>query len=118
MTEICGGGPATQKSIEEHIQVHNFIRSYQTRGFLVADLDPLGIVRSKPIKTKSGMQLKANEMVLMHNKDFLKGKLAYDYVLKKYKDCFIKTENVNLDKKFLLPQTTYIGGDEKRLSFR
>lgn len=73
LSKFCGGGNASAEQIEDHLQVHNVIRNYQTRGFLAANLDPLGITTHPKLVTKSGMQLNANEKVLMHDSKFFKG---------------------------------------------
>ncbi|KAM7355070.1 2-oxoglutarate dehydrogenase-like, mitochondrial [Cochliomyia hominivorax] len=101
ISQFCGStaNSINESKIEDHIQVHNVIRSYQTRGFLAANLDPLGITSHEKLITKSGMKLNANEKVLLHNSKFFK-------------------ESTHLDEKFKLPQTTYIHGEEKELSFR
>ncbi|XP_065359562.1 2-oxoglutarate dehydrogenase-like, mitochondrial [Calliphora vicina] len=102
ISQVCGGSSsinANEQLIEDNIQVHNVVRSYQTRGFLAANLDPLGITTHEKMITKSGMQLNANEKVLLQNSKFFR-------------------EATHLDDKFKLPQTTYIHGEEKELSFR
>ncbi|XP_075163600.1 2-oxoglutarate dehydrogenase-like, mitochondrial isoform X1 [Haematobia irritans] len=99
ISQFCCGGGLNQKAIDDHILVNDIIRSYQTRGFLAANLDPLGIVTHSKTVTKCGVQLNANENV------FIKGD-------------FFKDER-NLDQTFKLTgTTTFIGGDETELTFR
>ncbi|XP_019894314.2 2-oxoglutarate dehydrogenase-like, mitochondrial [Musca domestica] len=99
ISQFCSGGGSAQKAIDDHILVHDIIRSYQTRGFLAANLDPLGIISHNKTMTKCGMQLNANENVFI-KADFFK-------------------EDRNLDQSIKLTgATTSIGGDEQELSFR
>uniref|UniRef100_A0A1B0AEU2 2-oxoglutarate dehydrogenase, mitochondrial n=1 Tax=Glossina pallidipes TaxID=7398 RepID=A0A1B0AEU2_GLOPL len=72
LSHLCGHNPRSE-IIEGHLNAQSVIRSYQTRGFLTADLDPLGITQSKKITTPCGMELRATEAVLMMVSNFVKG---------------------------------------------
>uniref|UniRef100_A0A0X3QC74 2-oxoglutarate dehydrogenase, mitochondrial n=1 Tax=Schistocephalus solidus TaxID=70667 RepID=A0A0X3QC74_SCHSO len=75
------------KLIEEHLAVQTIIRSYQVRGHLVAQLDPLGIVsQSKNVR---------------------------ETVYGRYLG---ETGIPDMNKVFRLPRTTYIGGDQTELT--
>ena len=74
---------------------------------MVANLDPLGIVRHKKLVTKSGMTLNANEEVLLQNSKFFKGKHGYiiDFVI----DLFAK---LRLKSNLFTFGTLQLGGRE------
>ncbi|XP_017882188.1 2-oxoglutarate dehydrogenase, mitochondrial isoform X6 [Ceratina calcarata] len=97
-----GGGsqlsqmPINEKVIDDHLAVQAIIRSYQARGHLVADLDPLGIMRTDLIHTHYAARKGAPEQVLRQ------------YML----------EESDMDRVFKLPSTTFIGGKEKSLPLR
>ncbi|XP_043268320.1 2-oxoglutarate dehydrogenase, mitochondrial isoform X5 [Venturia canescens] len=97
-----GGGsqlsqmPVNEKIIDDHLAVQAIIRSYQARGHLVADLDPLGIMRNDLIHTHYAARKGAPERVLRQ------------YML----------EDSDMDRVFKLPSTTFIGGKEKSLPLR
>lgn len=97
-----GGGsqlgqvPVNEKIIDDHLAVQAIIRSYQARGHLVADLDPLGIMRTDLIHTHYAARKGAPEQVLRQ------------YML----------EESDMDRVFKLPSTTFIGGKEKSLPLR
>ncbi|OON21930.1 oxoglutarate dehydrogenase (succinyl-transferring), E1 component [Opisthorchis viverrini] len=78
------------KTIEDHLAVQAIIRSYQVRGHLAAHLDPLGITCPS-----AG---------------------AARYIV--YKRYLRDGGEPDLDKTFLLPPTTYIGGDKNELTLR
>ncbi|KRX18979.1 2-oxoglutarate dehydrogenase, mitochondrial, partial [Trichinella nelsoni] len=75
-------------TISDHAKVQQLIKSYQTRGHHIADLDPLGI-----------------------NKADLDDTVAPELELSTYN----LTEK-DLNREFLLPNTTYIGGDRSVLT--
>lgn len=89
---------STEKlSVELHLKVQSIIRSYQLRGHMVADLDPLGII-THPLNTSAGITRRANDSVTRHYFDFIES---------------------DMDREFLLPDITRIGGnDEKMLKLR
>ncbi|TMS38900.1 hypothetical protein L596_005524 [Steinernema carpocapsae] len=82
-------GSATQ-SIQDHLKIQLLIRSYQTRGHNIADLDPLGI----------------NSADL---DDTIPPELELEFYGLSEKD---------LDREFILPPTTFIAGDTKSLTLR
>jgi len=85
-----------EKTIDDHLAVQAIIRSYQSRGHLVADLDPLGITTSA-MKEIGGTKRRANENVT-----------------RKY----FSFGEKDMERVFKLPSTTYIGGNEKALPLR
>ncbi|XP_033193395.1 2-oxoglutarate dehydrogenase, mitochondrial isoform X5 [Bombus vosnesenskii] len=97
-----GGGtqlsqiPVNEKIIDDHLAVQAIIRSYQARGHLVADLDPLGIMQTD----------------LIHN-HYAARKGSPEQVLRQY-----MLEESDMDRIFKLPSTTFIGGKEKSLPLR
>jgi 2-oxoglutarate dehydrogenase E1 component len=78
------------RAINDHLKIQLLIRSYQTRGHNVADLDPLGI----------------NSADL---DDTIPRELELD---------FYGFSEQDLDREFLLPPTTFIGGDKATLPLR
>ncbi|KAI6222065.1 Dehydrogenase and Transketolase domain containing protein [Aphelenchoides besseyi] len=76
--------------IHDHLKIQLLIRSYQTRGHNIADLDPLGI----------------NSADL---DDTIPRELEMDFYGFTEKD---------LDREFLLPPTTFIGGEKTALTLR
>ncbi|TKR81794.1 hypothetical protein L596_015612 [Steinernema carpocapsae] len=82
-------GSSTQ-SIQDHLKIQLLIRSYQTRGHNIADLDPLGI----------------NSADL---DDTIPPELELEFYGLSEKD---------LDREFILPPTTFIAGDAKSLTLR
>ncbi|XP_015438559.1 PREDICTED: 2-oxoglutarate dehydrogenase, mitochondrial isoform X1 [Dufourea novaeangliae] len=97
-----GGGsqlsqiPVNEKIIDDHLAVQAIIRSYQARGHLVADLDPLGIMQTDLIHTHYAARKGSPEQVLRQ------------YML----------EESDMDRIFKLPSTTFIGGKDKSLPLR
>ncbi|KAI8428549.1 hypothetical protein MSG28_007312 [Choristoneura fumiferana] len=51
MPSISAGSPINEKIIDDHLAVQAIIRSYQSRGHLVAHLDPLGISTGDPVSS-------------------------------------------------------------------
>ncbi|XP_026471313.1 2-oxoglutarate dehydrogenase, mitochondrial-like [Ctenocephalides felis] len=80
-----GMGTADEKNIDDHLAVQNIIRSYQVRGHLVAELDPLGIMYADLHGKFTGTKASQSEIGL------------------------------DMEKTFKLPFTTFIGGSEKSL---
>ncbi|XP_021697107.1 2-oxoglutarate dehydrogenase, mitochondrial isoform X5 [Aedes aegypti] len=98
---LAGGSSAVgtridDKLIDDHLAVQAIIRSYQSRGHLVADLDPLGILNAD-VKRDLEHNLRANEKVTRSYMNF---------------------EEADMDRVFKLPSTTFIGGKEKFLPLR
>ncbi|CAL1677275.1 unnamed protein product [Lasius platythorax] len=91
-----GQASVNEKIIDDHLAVQAIIRSYQARGHLVADLDPLGIMQTDLIHTHYAARKGAPEQVLRQ------------YML----------EESDMDRVFKLPSTTFIGGKEKSLPLR
>ncbi|KAL6422033.1 hypothetical protein ACFW04_010845 [Cataglyphis niger] len=91
-----GQAPVNEKIIDDHLAVQAIIRSYQARGHLVADLDPLGIMQTDLIHTHYAARKGSPEQVLRQ------------YML----------EESDMDRVFKLPSTTFIGGKEKSLPLR
>uniref|UniRef100_A0AC35TYH7 Oxoglutarate dehydrogenase (succinyl-transferring) n=1 Tax=Rhabditophanes sp. KR3021 TaxID=114890 RepID=A0AC35TYH7_9BILA len=83
-------GVSGTKAIQDHLNVQLLIRSYQTRGHNIADLDPLGI-NSADLDDTIPPELELS---------------------------FYGFTEADLDRTFLLPPTTYIGGQEKSLTLR
>ncbi|XP_023245263.1 2-oxoglutarate dehydrogenase, mitochondrial isoform X2 [Copidosoma floridanum] len=91
-----GQAPVNEKIIDDHLAVQAIIRSYQARGHLVADLDPLGIMQTDLVHTHYAARKGSPEQVLRQ------------YML----------EETDMDRVFKLPSTTFIGGQEKSLPLR
>merc|ERR1711963_1126647 len=83
-----GGGAPSAEIIDAHLAVQGTIRSYQVRGHLAAQIDPLGLNNMDSEK--------ARNMIIRS----------------------VKVDEKDLDKEFQLPQTTWIGGDQKTLPLR
>ncbi|XP_055629734.1 2-oxoglutarate dehydrogenase complex component E1 isoform X2 [Toxorhynchites rutilus septentrionalis] len=90
------GGRIDDKLIDDHLAVQAIIRSYQSRGHLVADIDPLGIINAE-IQRDTDNNLRANEKVTRTYMNF---------------------EESDMDRVFKLPSTTFIGGKDKFLPLR
>ncbi|XP_044750201.1 2-oxoglutarate dehydrogenase, mitochondrial isoform X5 [Coccinella septempunctata] len=92
----AAGAPVSEKVIDDHLAVQAIIRSYQARGHLVAQLDPLGIMyadRTTTISDRKGA--------------------APDEIIRQH-----KLDEADMDRVFKLPSTTFIGGKEKQLPLR
>ncbi|XP_022901926.1 2-oxoglutarate dehydrogenase complex component E1 isoform X3 [Onthophagus taurus] len=84
------------KIIEDHLAVQAIIRSYQSRGHLVAQVDPLGIMysdRSTTITERQGSP--PDEVVRQH-----------------------RLNDTDMERMFKLPSTTFIGGKETSLPLK
>lgn len=88
--------PVSRDDIDINLNLQSTIRSYQQRGHLVADLDPLGII-SYPVRTDLGVPMRANESVT-----------------RKY----LKFQKSDLEKQFQLPSSTLIGGADKTMKLK
>ncbi|CAD5115417.1 DgyrCDS4392 [Dimorphilus gyrociliatus] len=84
-------GPNSDKDVQDHLAVQALIRMYQIRGHVLAKLDPLEIKESE----------KANDNLSTY----------YDRVENQ-----LLTEDAN--RVFKLPETTFIGGEEKSLPLK
>ncbi|XP_058983499.1 2-oxoglutarate dehydrogenase-like, mitochondrial isoform X1 [Musca domestica] len=93
------GAAPDSKTIDDHLAVQAIIRSYQARGHLASELDPLGILTVEKIQAKDGLKRRANEDVLRQHSEFLFGEQ-------------------DMERQFKLPSTTFIGGEEKQLPLR
>ncbi|CAF0807367.1 unnamed protein product [Rotaria sordida] len=82
--------PLDMQAIQDHMAIQALVRSYQMRGHKLAQLDPLGL---------SSADLDAERP---HD-------LTYT---------FYNFNEADLDRKFTVPQITFIGGQEKELSLR
>uniref|UniRef100_A0A915CDW9 2-oxoglutarate dehydrogenase, mitochondrial n=1 Tax=Parascaris univalens TaxID=6257 RepID=A0A915CDW9_PARUN len=78
------------KDITDHLKVQLLIRSYQTRGHNIADLDPLGI----------------NSAALD------------DTIPPELDPQFYGLTEQDMDREFILPMSTFIGGDKPSLTLR
>ncbi|XP_017784417.1 PREDICTED: 2-oxoglutarate dehydrogenase, mitochondrial isoform X2 [Nicrophorus vespilloides] len=90
------GGAISEKTIDDHLAVQAIIRSYQARGHLVAQLDPLGIMYTDRSTTFSDRHGSPPD------------KITRQYSLKE----------TDMDRSFKLPSTTFIGGKDKQLPLR
>ncbi|XP_037299470.1 2-oxoglutarate dehydrogenase, mitochondrial isoform X1 [Manduca sexta] len=100
MPSIAAGSPINEKIIDDHLAVQAIIRSYQSRGHLVAQLDPLGISTGDPVSSgdwHGGMRAFANEAVIRQH---------------------VRFDEADMDRVFKLPSTTFIGEKEKALPLR
>lgn len=89
---ISGPGSATtDKLIRDHLSVQSIIRSFQIRGHAAAELDPLGITSAELEASGTPAEL----------------------VVKNY-----DLDELDMDRMFTLPKTTFIGGNTNTLSLR
>merc|ERR1719348_1440937 len=82
------GGQASSQVIDAHLAVQGTIRSYQVRGHLAANIDPLGL---------NNMSMEAAKKMIIRS---------------------VTVDEKDLDTVFQLPKTTFIGGKEKSLPLR
>nr|AHB50494.1 oxoglutarate dehydrogenase [Mayetiola destructor] len=109
-----------EKIIDDHLAVQAIIRSYQSRGHLVADLDPLGITTSAP-KEIGGTKRRANENIRGHHIADLdplginsnKFEEPIKFIHANY-----DFDEKDMERVFKLPSTTFIGGQDKALPLR
>nr|XP_014341840.1 PREDICTED: 2-oxoglutarate dehydrogenase-like, mitochondrial isoform X2 [Latimeria chalumnae] len=87
--------PKAEKLVEDHLAVQSLIRAYQIRGHHIAQLDPLGILDAD-----------------------LDSSVPSDLITTSDKLAFYGLNESDLDKKFRLPLTTFIGGTETLLSLQ
>ncbi|CAK1553534.1 unnamed protein product [Leptosia nina] len=62
MPSIASGSPINEKIIDDHLAVQAIIRSYQARGHLAADVDPLGITTAN--LPQLGMRAPSSELIM------------------------------------------------------
>ncbi|XP_037299474.1 2-oxoglutarate dehydrogenase, mitochondrial isoform X3 [Manduca sexta] len=95
MPSIAAGSPINEKIIDDHLAVQAIIRSYQARGHLAADVDPLGITTAN--LPQLGMRAPRSELIMRKYFNF---------------------DEADMDRVFKLPSTTFIGEKEKALPLR
>ncbi|XP_049866076.1 2-oxoglutarate dehydrogenase complex component E1 isoform X2 [Pectinophora gossypiella] len=95
MPSIAAGSPINEKIIDDHLAVQAIIRSYQARGHLAADVDPLGITTAN--LPALGMRAPRSELIMRKYFNF---------------------DEADMDRVFKLPSTTFIGEKEKALPLR
>ncbi|CAG5027398.1 unnamed protein product [Parnassius apollo] len=95
MPSIASGSPINEKIIDDHLAVQAIIRSYQARGHLAADVDPLGITTAD--LPALGMRALGSELIMRKYFNF---------------------DEADMDRVFKLPSTTFIGEKEKALPLR
>ncbi|CAK1604059.1 unnamed protein product [Parnassius mnemosyne] len=95
MPSIASGSPINEKIIDDHLAVQAIIRSYQARGHLAADVDPLGITTAE--LPALGMRALGSELIMRKYFNF---------------------DEADMDRVFKLPSTTFIGEKEKALPLR
>lgn len=83
--------------IDLNVHITSMIRSYQQRGHLVADLDPLGIIATHEVRSDLGVQMRVNDLVTRYPLNI--------------------TLN-DMEKQMKLPASTFIGGKETSLPLR
>ncbi|KAL2720928.1 hypothetical protein V1478_009974 [Vespula squamosa] len=86
-----------ERFINKTLDIDSTIRAYQTRGHLIADLDPLGIQNPDSAKLRGTANLPPSIVV----REYLKGMTEDD-----------------MNKEFLLTRSTMIGGEKKSLPLR
>jgi len=85
---LVKGGGADGHMVEAHLAVQGAIRSYQVRGHLAAQIDPLGLNNMEKDKAKN--------MIIRS----------------------VKVDEKDFDTEFQLPTTTWIGGEQKSLPLK
>ncbi|XP_015787253.1 2-oxoglutarate dehydrogenase, mitochondrial [Tetranychus urticae] len=88
--------PVDATSIDDHLSVQAIIRSYQVRGHLAAQLDPLDITSANIYLQQSEGAPSSPETVLRHH----------------------RLDERDMDREFKLPKNTYIGGEDQVLTLR
>uniref|UniRef100_A0A336L978 2-oxoglutarate dehydrogenase, mitochondrial n=1 Tax=Culicoides sonorensis TaxID=179676 RepID=A0A336L978_CULSO len=123
---MAGGmahGRIDDKLIDDHLAVQAIIRSYQSRGHLAADFDPLGIVNNETQVGPDGIARRANEKIRGHSAAMLDPLDIKNADLKGRNPIYhihasFNFEEADMDRVFKLPSTTFIGGKEKFLPLR
>ncbi|VEL41029.1 unnamed protein product [Protopolystoma xenopodis] len=105
------------KIIEDHLAVQAIIRSYQSLGHRVAVLDPLGILSASldgsiPPELTHGFYNLGMSCLVSHESG------APWFAIFIYNANIFFTGELDMDKTFRLPPTTYIGGDKQELTLR
>ncbi|KAJ1365206.1 2-oxoglutarate dehydrogenase, mitochondrial [Parelaphostrongylus tenuis] len=90
MTAMTSPSSTSIQSISDHLKIQLLIRSFQTRGHNIADLDPLGI-NSVDLDETIPPELELS---------------------------FYGFGERDLEREFLLPPTTFIGGDKPSLTLK
>lgn len=85
---LVAGAQPSHQVIDAHLAVQGTIRSYQVRGHLAAQIDPLGL---------NNMDREQAKKMIIRS---------------------VTVDEKDLDTVFQLPQTTFIGGAEKALPLR
>jgi 2-oxoglutarate dehydrogenase E1 component len=85
---LGGGGAPDSHIIDAHLAVQGTIRSYQVRGHLAAQIDPLGLNNME--------REKAKKMIIRS----------------------VTVDQKDMETVFQLPNTTWIGGKEKQLPLK
>ncbi|CAG9785174.1 unnamed protein product [Diatraea saccharalis] len=148
MPSIASGSPINEKIIDDHLAVQAIIRSYQARGHLAADVDPLGITTAN--LPELGMRAPRSELIMRKYFNFdplgiatgdptssgeWHGGLrafANEAVIRQHVrfgmkhstkiyiaiDIGMSTDEADMDRVFKLPSTTFIGEKEKALPLR
>ncbi|KAI4497236.1 hypothetical protein M0802_007720 [Mischocyttarus mexicanus] len=96
-TSSSFGQSQSDNYINNTLDIDATIRAYQTRGHLIADLDPLGIQNPDSVKLQGTAKLPPAIVV----REYLKGITETD-----------------MDKEFLLTKSTMIGGTKTSLPLR
>ncbi|KAF9814051.1 hypothetical protein SFRURICE_004398 [Spodoptera frugiperda] len=134
MPSIAAGSPINEKIIDDHLAVQAIIRSYQARGHLAADVDPLGITTAN--LPQLGMRGPSSELIMRKYFNFVAhldplgiavgdpissnewhGGLrafANEAVIRQH----VRFDEADMDRVFKLPSTTFIGEKEKALPLR
>ncbi|VVC92900.1 unnamed protein product [Leptidea sinapis] len=128
------GSPINEKIIDDHLAVQAIIRSYQARGHLAADVDPLGITTAN--LPQLGMRAPSSELIMrkyfnfvahldplgistgdpISSGDWHGGLRAFanEAVIRQH----VRFDEADMDRVFKLPSTTFIGEKEKALPLR
>jgi len=85
---VAQGGAPSAEVIDAHLGVQGTIRSYQVRGHLAAQIDPLGLNNME--------REKAKKMIIRS----------------------VTVDQKDMDTMFQLPKTTFIGGSETQLPLK
>ncbi|KYB27599.1 putative 2-oxoglutarate dehydrogenase E1 component DHKTD1 homolog, mitochondrial-like Protein [Tribolium castaneum] len=139
---VGGTGAVSEKVIDDHLAVQAIIRSYQARGHLVAQLDPLGIMygdRTTTISDRKGSP--PDEITRQHKLGTTRQNTMSRFNIRGHHIAKLDPLGINsadlddrtpqellyshysfedddMDRVFKLPSTTFIGGKEKQLPLR